>query len=157
MTSYRPEDYVVTLTRGMTADTQGNRIQLSGLSDSATAVNASDVDLTTNIREGLGGLLEVTLRGSFGGNITFELMHSSPDVEWFINASNEMALPRGRVRIYGSIMIVPTGYVVNLRNGTLITARLVPNAGSEGVSVQPFTVRFQQIAPSTADFRPEEG
>ena len=141
MATYGKDDYVVSLTRGPTAASQGNDIELSGLSDSATAVNATDVDLTTNIREGLGGLIEVTLRGSFGGSITFELLHSSSDVQWFVDAYNEMSLPRDRrrrVRIYGSIMIYETGYAVNLRNGTLTSGRPVPNVGSDGVSPQQF-------------------
>ena len=152
MTTFNPESFVVTFTRGTSAGTAGDEITLSGWSDNAAVVGRADVSLYSNVREGVDGTLEGTVRGKFGADVPYEFMSSSPMVPWLLEVWQDLANGID-TKLFGTQVNLVTNHAMNMRNGLLITAPPIHGFGTDGATVMPFTIRWQELVPVTAGFR----
>ena len=151
-TTTHPNNFTVTLSIGEQGATS-NSVQLGGWSDAGAVITFPDIEPYANIRQGIDGDLQGTLRSGFGGDVSFEFMSDSPSVQWFQGRLAQLHNEES-VTIQGVVVNSTTGETCSLVDGLLRVVRPFPNFGSDGSSAMVFTVRFQDIVPDYSGFRP---
>ena len=106
-TTTHPNNFTVTLSIGERGATS-NSVQLGGWSDAGAVITFPDIEPDANIRQGIDGDLQGTLRSGFGGDVSFEFMSDSPSVQWF----------QGRLaQLHNEESVTIQGVVVNSTTG----------------------------------------
>ena len=156
-TALSAKNVTVSLWIGAEPSEQNDQVTVEGLSNSDTAVLIAPIDTYSGITPSLSGSLHGRPFSKQGGDVTIEITGYSPTLPWVLRRAEALRNLQDdtEVRIHGVIEYGRVGQVMNLSGGLLTSFRPGSNFGNPGLSVCPFTIRFEEIVGDLTAFNPD--